>query len=345
MNSAAPQIQVLAQETANPKFTVQYYAWLPRVQYGDNGQLTIINTDNGGTGAGGNLPQNGTNGVTNTMNLELTATGTAGVYGVTTQNELEEVYAAHSYEYVSAPNLTYFNRLYENGNYALTKVWVLKDGKSATSTEETDWDVYDIDKVHFTNRPQSAGTSDGVTTLLITDNTVIRLVYDTTSNSYNNAASFYDYDITEDGKTTWDANGDKGINNPSNYTDWKDGEAKLAFGNANTGVSLQDDLWRGNQLNQYNRSGSGYLGGTYGLATGLDSEGHIQYADDASVPNLFNDGSANGKTSYDSGEYSLNFNRVGDTYTLTSVAGAGESADNLQYFNHPTYGTTTYNHI
>ncbi len=345
LDAADPQVQVLAQETANPKFTVQYYAWLPRVQYGDNGQLTIINTDNGGTGAGGNLPQNGANGVTSTINLELTATGTAGVYGVTTENELEEVYAAHSYEYVSAPNLTYFNRLYENGNYSLTKVWVLKDGKDAASTDQDDWDVYDIDKVHFTNRPQSAGTSDGVTTLLITDNTVIRLVYDTTSDSYNNAASFYDYDITEDGGTTSDADGDKGINNPSNYTDWQQGEAKLAFGNANTGVSLQDDLWRGNQLNQYNRSGSGYLGGTYGLATGLDSEGHIQYADGVSVPNLFNDGSATGKTSYDNGQYSLNFNRDGDTYTLTSVEGAGESADNLQYFNHPTCGTTTYNHI
>ena len=353
LNSADPQIQVLAQETANPHFTVQYYAWLPRVQYGDNGQLTIINTDNGGTGAGGNLPQNGNNGVTSTMNLELTATGTAGVYGVTTENELEEVYAAHSYEYVSAPNLTYFNRLYENGNYSLSKVWVLKDGKSATSTEETDWDVYDIDKVHFTNRPQSAenpdANGDGIVTLLITDNTVIRLVYDTTSNSYNNAVSFYDYDITEDGKTTWDANGDKGINNPSNYTYRQQGEAKLAFGNANTGVSLQDDLWRGNQLNQYNRSGNGYLGGTYGLATGLDSEGHIQYADDVSVPNLFNDGSANGKTSYDNGQYSLNFNRAGDTYTLTSVQGAGENADNLQYFNHPVAGDANkgqpYTHI
>ena len=353
LDSSDPGIQLLAEETANPKFTVQYYAWLPRVQYGGNGQLTIINTDNGGNGSGGSLPQNGDNGVTSTMNLELTPAGEDGVYGVTTENELEEVYAAHAFEYVSAPNLTYFNRLYENGNYSLTEVWVLQDDKDESSTNQDDWTRYDAKKTHFTNRSDSAeeGTLDADSglitgaTLLINDNTVIRLVYDTTSSDYSNATSFYDYDITEDGKTTWDANGDKGINNPSNYTDWQQGEAKLAFGNANTGVSLQDDLWRGSQLNQYNRSGSGFQGCTFGLATGLDSEGHIQYADDVSVPNLFNDGPANGKISYDNGQYSLNFNRAGDTYTLASVEGAGESADNLQYFNHPTSGTTTYNNI
>lgn len=338
LDAADPGVQLLATETANPHFMVQYYAWLPVVQ-ADNGQLTIIDTDNGGTGDGGTLPVNGTGGVSKKKNLELTDAGNSK-YTVTTENVLTEVYAqgddGEEYQYIQAPNISYFNKLYENGNYQLSEVWVLKSGEEATSTSKEDWDVYDADAIHFTNRQESANG----TTILITDDTVIRLVFDTTTNTYDNAAAFYDYDITEDGNRTWvQGVGDQGINNPSNYTGTG---SKFAFGNANTGVSLKDELWNGNQLNQYNRNGNGFQGGTYGLVKGLDANGNIVYADGVIAPKLFNEGAATGKTSYDQSQYSLKFNRVGDTYTLTSVNGT--SLTGLEYFNHPVAGDANSGH-
>ena len=147
---------------------------------------------------------------------------------------------------------------------------------------------------------------------------MIRLVADTTTDTYNNAATFYDYDITDDGRTTWDGTyGAHGINSKSNYTN---SGAKLAFGNANTGTSLHNESWNGNTLNQYNHIGNGKNGATFGLVTGLDGNGHIQYAKGVDAPKLFDDGNAKGKTVYN--DLSLDFNRSGDTYTLTAVNGA-----------------------
>ena len=63
------------------------------------------------------------------------------------------------------------------------------------------------------------------------------------------------------------------------------------------------------------------------------------------APNLFNEGSANGKHTYDNS--SLTFTRVGDTYTLSaaSVNGVG-SIDGLQNFFHPSpSASTTHTHI
>ena len=142
---------------------------------------------------------------------------------------------------------------------------------SPSSTNEADWDVtkgiVDATELHFTNNPDKANEPN---TILIKEGTVIRLVANQTKSAYDNAATFYDYDITDDSKTTWDGtNGSHGINSGSNYSG---SGAKLAFGNANTGTSLHNEFWNGNTLNQYNRSGNGLLGCTFGLVTGLDSE-------------------------------------------------------------------------
>ena len=61
------------------------------------------------------------------------------------------------YQYIEAPNLTYFNRLYENSNYALEEIWVQNDG-------DADWTVYtEPEALHFTNRESSV---DGGTVLI-----------------------------------------------------------------------------------------------------------------------------------------------------------------------------------
>ena len=85
-------------------------------------------------------------------------------------------------------------------------------------------------------------------------------------------------------------------------------------------------------------------GCTFGLAKGL-SDGKIVYNDWIIAPKLFNDGSAAGKHTYEGS--SLTFNKVGDTYTLSSanVNGVG-SISGLEKFNNPSPNTnTTHAHI
>lgn len=311
---SSSRMMVAAAKTANPNFTVQYYAWLDMAA--DSGSETdnipVIDTH---TAGGAVLPQNGTQPVVKNLYLEAAADG-SGRYGIKTNSTLTQVYSSHTYEYITAPNLTYFNRLYENGHYAIKEVWILKDGKDAASTNPDDWNIYPS-TTHFTNRVQSVND----TTVLITEGTVIRLVFDTTASVYTNAVNFYDYDLTDDGENT----AAHGINSDQNYSG---SGVHLAFGNDNTDTGLSKLEWNGNTLNMANANG--YSKCTFGLAVGL-SNGVIQYADGIAVPKLFDDGNANGKTSYDSGQYTLAFDRDGDTYTLASVGGTS-SANHLQTF-------------
>ncbi len=338
LNAASPMLQVVTRTALNPTFTVQYYANLEVTDRDDGGYLEILNTDNGGNNQGGKLPTNGGN--TPTTGLYLVDAGN-GKREIRTHMELTELYTANEYDYFSAPSLPYVNIFRDNGNYTANEVWVLKEGKDASSTNEEDWEVHKgivgATELHFTNNPDKASEPN---TILIKEGTVIRLVANQTESAYDNAATFYDYDITDDGKTTWDGtNGSHGINSGSNYTG---SGAKLAFGNANSGTGLHNESWNGNTLNQYNHSGGGLQGCTFGLVTGLDSEGHIQYASGVDAPNLFDDGSATGKSTYT--DWSLGFNRSGDTYTLSSVNGA--DLDGLEYFNNPqTPGKDPYTHI
>ena len=334
LNSSKPAMQVIARSAINPHFTVQYYANMEVARRDEGGYLTIIDTDNGGNNTGGNLP---TNGVTpKTTELYLVDAGN-GKRKVATTVQLTELYTANEYDYYNAPDLRYFNVMAKNTSYELAELWVLKDGRDAKSTNRDDWTIYgNPSELKFTNSESSAGGN----TVYIKDGSVIRLVANTTKDLYNNAATFYDYDITDDGRTTWDGtNGSHGINSSGNYTGTG---AKLAFGNANTGTGLFNENWNGNTLNQYNHSGNGYLGCTFGLVTGLAGDGTIQYASGVDAPNLFNDGNANGKKTYT--DWSLDFNRSGDTYTLTAVNGAGLTG--LEYFNNPqTPGKDPYTHI
>lgn len=338
LDGAAPALQLVARSALNPHFTVQYYANLEIADRDPDGYLTIVDTDNGGNCEGGNLPSNGTD--PDTAGLYLVDAGN-GKREIRTKMQLTELYEANEYDYFDAPSLPYVNIFRSNGNYTANEVWVLNEGADPSSTDEGDWTVRKgvvaATELHFTNNPDRKDDPD---TVYIQDGAVIRLVANQTEGEYDNAAMFYDYDITEDGEHTWvSGEGAKGINNPSNYPG--DGWAQLAFGNANTGTGMHWEDWRGNTPNQNNRSGNGYKGCTFGLVTGLDEDGHIVYASGIDAPNLFDEGSATGKTAYD--DYSLGFNRSGDTYTLSSVNGAG--LDGLEYFNNPAYPTQTHTGI
>ena len=319
--------------TVNPTFSVQYYSYTQVLATSGDKALDEIDT------SGGKLPVNG--GPNNMTNIYLDSIG-GGKYVLATTTKLLKLQHGDSFEYVKAPGVAYVDKLMQNGNYTLKEVWVLKSGKNADSTTKSDWTVYPA-TASFTNRESSAGANR----IYITDDTVIRLVYDETSGSYTNAADFYDYDITN-GKLT--VSGGVTTANTSNYGINRfiaaSGTVKYAFGNSNTNTNFGTVVWnqngKENTPNQYNRVNSAYDGCTFGLVTGINPDGTMIFANGISAPVLFGRTNGTGKTYYD--DYSLQFERSGDTYTMVAVNGT--SAKDLDQFTNPSpYSGKVYDHI
>lgn len=341
-----------ASGTPNPSYTVQYYANIPRFTEKGSFSLTVIDT------SGKNLPQNNSTLKTKKVGLNKTEQKTdqnngddSYLYTVNTEIELTQIYTDNTYQYYKAPNTSYVDKLMDNNSYEISQVWVLKDGSSPTSTDETDWTVYNPSEVHFTNReiPDYVHIKEG---------TVIRLIYNTQDASFTAPANFYDYDITSGLSTSsrWKS-GTTGINSKENYgtsangQTWSTYNNVLAFGNVNCGTGMGNSKFANRYLNKYSTTGMTGVpeqyGCTFGLAKSLDTTtGQIIYNEWLVTPNLFNEGSAEGKHSYEGSK--LNFTRVGDTYTLSSAelwenGTCLGSVDNLQqFFNPSTYKGLIY---
>lgn len=265
----------------------------------------------------------------------------------------------------------------KDSEYKLSKIWVLNEGGDPTSTTENDgnWTVYDYNQelTRFTNRKETADADSNF--IFIGENAVIRLVYETNKVNKNFPANFYDYNIS-DGKLYKNANktggwiyGSQLLENNPNWSNWEyyymytlkqgiNSESnysgsglRLAFGNANTGSGWASQIWKGNSINTANKTNQGasadsFLFCTFGLAKEAakvtnseeKTEYRIRYADGISAPNLFNDGTAKGKKAYDNGEYSLDFERKGDTYALSAVkkSDGSNATQDLTKFSSPT---------
>lgn len=356
---------------ANPEFTVQYYANIDRYVLGSSGALDIINT------SGAKLPQNTSEQSLLWLDLENTGTATdqnagnqTSLYRVKSEKRLTQIYTDGTFKFEQHPGLKYFDKLWEQSNYKLDAVLVLKDGKSSDSTNDDDWWWYQINQttwsnITFTNlaseenAPRQEGVKqgrDGSYCILLQEGTVLRLRYETNDQEYTNRASFHDYDITsgmnQDG--TW-RSGTTGINIPSNYTGGyatTNVAGVFAFGNANCETGLGLAQWKGNNINAYNGTtvwlenktqasygNNAYRGCTFGLVTGLDELGNLIWDGSIKAPNLFDDGSANGKHTYSNG--SLQFKQTGDTYTLTAANSTVGTRDDLEYFFNPSPSSST----
>ena len=354
-------VEVVATRT-NPSFTVQYYANIARYATSGETTLTVIDTSADANGGKATLPWNG--GSMTTKNLYLEGIGqntnqnngdSTPLYRIKTTMEMTKLYSDKECQFASEPGLEYFNKLKDNESYTLKEIWVLKPGKDAASTNRDDWEIhtYDAEDTAFTNE---AGQAVG-NTILISEGTVLRLVSDTSTGSYHNGTTFYDYNISSgqnaDGR--W-RTGITGINIESNYgtsrngqRNWRSGADIFAFGNANCGTGMSGYLFDGSTLNKYSSKNSGYGGATFGLASGLNSDGTICYSEWIVAPKLFNDGDANGKQTY--ANSSLTFERVGDTYTLSAATlknsnGQSNTLSGLQYFFNPSPTSgTTHTHI
>ena len=346
-------LALYASSTTNPQYKVQYYAYIPRFATSGEKTLKVIDT------SGKKLPNNRETPTTKDLYLEASGGNTNKNHGNATQkylvktvNQLTKMYTENTFHYVTSPNPSYINKLFENPSYTLAQLWVLKDSRSADSTNENDWDIYrDLSKVHFTNR----GSIDGYIT--ITDDTVIRLVYDTRSTTESFPADFYDYDISSGKSGDYWLTGKTGINSSSNYGTSRNGNRTydshcdvLAFGNDNTGTGLSRYKFSGVFLNQYSThykladgtvqylDNPDLFGCTFGLADSLQ-DGKIVYNPWIVAPNLFNDGTATGKTAYLNS--SLGFSRVGDTYTLSTATVNSRPITELEYLFNPSPSSTT----
>ncbi len=342
-------ITVYSGTAGNPEFTVQYYAYLDIIKKGTeetnnkDTELQVIDT------SGKHLPKNGTQTKNLKLYLERAATDVP-VSLVKETNQLTEVYSERKFRYVTAPNLSYFNILAENGNYELQKIAVKQSG-------DTEWTTYtDISDLHFTNKPETK-KEDPDSFILIEEGTTIRLICGVTDHTDSNATKFYDYDISDgkiydartigsdnkpDGKvinrgtaTTHDSGNiwymyteKQGINSNSE-------NQIFGFGNSegNTKTGMGNKVWNGNTLNQANKNNDSDC--TFGIVESLN-DGKIQYAQGLIAPNLFNDGIAEGKCEYDG---SLTFERKGDTYTMIGATVGENTIDNLDQFN----GRTNWN--
>ena len=353
-------IEVMATK-ADPGFTVQYYANIARFATSGETTLTVIDTSADANGGKATLPWNGGNMATKNLYLEGIGQNTnqnngnsTPLYRIKTTMELTKLYSDKECRFATEPGLEYFNKLKDNSDYVLAEIWVLKTGEDAASTNQDDWDIYQWNEnTAFTNE---AGQALG-DTILIQDGAVIRLVFDSSAEDYHNGTTFYDYNISSgqnaDGR--W-RTGITGINSKENYgtslnkeRNWNSGVDVLAFGNANCGTGMALYQFDGGTLNKYNAKNSNYGGATFKIADGLNSDGTIRYNKWIVAPKLFNDGDAQYKQTY-SGS-SLTFDRVGDTYTLSSATlansnGQSNTISGLQYFFNPSpYGGTVHTHI
>lgn len=324
-------LALYASSTANPKYTVEYYAYIPRFANGGQTALSVFDTSSEANGGNARLPQN--DGQNPEKKLYLNGSGS---YTVATESKLTEMYSPNSFEYIKAPNPAYIDKLEENGNYQLKTVQVKNSDGS--------WTSYSAEDVHFTNRADVADTAKHI--IYIAQGTVIRLIYDASDASFTTPSTFYDYNISsgqnEDRK--W-RTGITGINSKENYGtssngkySWDSYSNVLAFGNANTGTGM------GNYKFNYTDTASIYLnrysGRNYGCTFGLvDSlkDGKIVYDPNIVAPKLFNEGDAKGKQTY--ANSNLTFKRVGDTYTLSSATlndnGTSKTIGSLETFIHP----------
>ena len=351
-------ISVQAAGTANPHYTVQYYANIPRFNTSGSNPLTVIDT------SGRKLPDNVSNPKTKKIYLELAGGNTnknngdaTPQYRVAESKKPTRMYTDNQFEYIKSPNPSYINKLMDSPSYTLAQLWVLKEGKRSDSENQADWDVYDNPgSVHFTNREGVTGGN----VVYIHDDTVIRLVYDTNEAKENFPANFYDYDISDgqNANGSW-RTGITGINAASNYGTSREHDQKwdsyanvLAFGNANCGTGMGYSAFDGLFLNKFSTTYTNgaikkdldLFGCTFRIAEGLE-DGKIVYNPWIVAPKLFNDGDASGKHTYAGS--SLGFSRVGDTYTLSSASvNGGGSVDGLQNFFNPSPSAgTIHKHI
>lgn len=368
--------EIVTTTAGNPSFTIQYYANLSKVQEfseseaGEDSQtingndarkkgyLPVIDTRRE---KGGKLPDSSTKIPDKKAYLKVDANNKK----VATETAETQIYKDEPSKLYERPNLTYFSPGTEvEKGYRLVQIKVWPKGADTKTEQPTCYpntplpkDAEKFEKIyHITNRSDLTDQEDKKY-IYIADGDIVRLIYEPRSRDLPVSAHFHDYDISDGTHEKFDPENPKvvtmitnkddkaqGINNPGNY----DGSGvHYAFGNGNAGTGLDTEKINGNIINKLNAESTGgknvYDGCSFGLVTGLTDAGLPVFATGISAPrNLFTNDTGNGATYHSGG---LTFERVGDTYTLTTAKVGEKEVCNLNQLEHPICNQTTHTHI
>ncbi len=330
-----------------------------------NDSIKLIDTSAAGNGKeNAVIPVNGDLNL-KTINIKVKDSGELGdiidpkyhtqsnKWDIVYENKLTKVYSEQTFKMMQYPELNNVDKFaVKDPHYQLKEVWEWtgeKDDERINSTESEGWTIYqNLEELKFTNNPDIK-EKEPKNTILMGESTIIRLVADSTPGAHNNDAAFYDYDIT-DGEVYSDKTlttlGDRksdgtlyanikrqGINSSSNYEN--DTESRYGFGNINTaGTGIENDKSNGNYINKANNSSLD--GCSFGLVgSQLTGDGSAVYPQfNVNAPKLFGSGGEMipvGETAI--AGFSLDFKRIGDTYTLTAVNGSSTAVE-LERFQH-----------
>lgn len=300
--------------------------------------------------------------------------------------EPEVLYSSTIYHYHQAPNIKYFNKLDGISSYKPEKIWILKNGRNEESTNRDDWyEFLDWNDLHFTNYANhddlyNESTNPDGKYYLISNDTVIRLIFTEVKADTSSPTTFWDYDFFDENGNVKLGDKNVGINSQDNYS--KKYDSTLIFGNNYISEPLGYGNNKINDTENINQTAGDFKGNI--PKTYKDSEGNeitttvertlkshpvfgivgnkldeIQTVDpntgektssrrihyNVNAPNLFFDGTAIGKTEPLKG--SLSFHRTGDTYRLYGVTGPNNYEKNtLDTFGYiPTWDNFTNFHF
>ncbi len=340
-------------------FDVQCYAYLNRGKdvvagASDENVAHLVDTRDDGDGDGGKMPTNVTgsdadkNPLFNAkwLDLPLTKDGAFQLdYDVPT-----EIFTPSTYNLNDIDTIHDIYRLEGSPYYQLESIWVLIPGCEANDNA-ANWKTYPVTvESGGTITPQYVLTINEAlqdsNVIYLPENAIVRLNHRPKTSPFLTDTTFWDYDIS-DGKIYTNAAGTTtttkqnltskvymktakyGINGTTDLVG--SGDARLAFGNNNAGMSYAGVVWEegGTEevtINKARRDANhswssgkpaNNHGCSFGIVTGLDAQGNLIYADGITAPKLFNEGPSAGKTQHDG--WQLEFYRYGDTYTLSAV--------------------------
>lgn len=205
----------------------------------------------------------------------------------------------------------------------------LSVGQKFDCKKATNWDIKEV-KVVIDGKENTVAAGD----IELAQDATVKVYYTPTTGTFAGAPTFYDYTVKagESGSTYYS------INQKSNYSD-PDSNQKLSMGETHNG-KLADQNYTPYQYTwqKGNKTVNLWTGGKdviTDLLKGLDENGNVEF--NYPDPGFFNETdllAGNSKDNYLRKvykDYNLNFERSGDTYTLTGVTDGSGTNVTTQY--------------
>ena len=199
-------------------------------------------------------------------------------------------------------------------------VRTLTIGQKVDCKKAENWDISKVELV----------TDNGTSTVKpgefnVAQDATVKVYYEPVTVNFAGAPTFYDYTVK--------AGSNYSINQPSNYGKNKDSNKKLTMGEAKQNYQNYGYNWKKDGLSVNTWTGSDAV--IKGLLKGLDADGNVEfyYPD----PGFFTNSDLLAGNSTDNylrkvyRDYTLNFDRSGDTYTLTGVTDGNGTNVTEQY--------------